>query len=65
MKPALTLLAVLATLAACGRTGPPRAPGPPDQIIYPRGYPALPKDSVAPTGPAPLMPNMPLVVPTR
>ena len=35
----LTLLAALA-LAACGRVGPPRPPGPPDQITYPRAYPA-------------------------
>ncbi len=40
MRPlALTLLAALA-LAACGRVGPPRPPGPVDQITYPRGYPA-------------------------
>ncbi len=64
MRAALALLAI-ASLAACGRIGPPRAPGPPDQIIYPRGYPALPKDATAPVGPAPVMPNVPLAVPTR
>lgn len=36
---AVTLLAVLA-LAGCGRVGPPRPPGPADQITYPRSYPA-------------------------
>ncbi|MDB5415751.1 MAG: hypothetical protein JWR10_4086, partial [Rubritepida sp.] len=36
------LLAVFAALAlvACGRVGPPRPPGPRDQITYPRPYPA-------------------------
>ncbi|MFB9970533.1 hypothetical protein ACFFMP_11160 [Pseudoroseomonas cervicalis] len=32
-------LAALA-LAGCGRPGPIRAPGPADQITYPRSYPA-------------------------
>jgi len=26
-------------LAACGKVGPPEAPGPPDQITYPKTYP--------------------------
>jgi hypothetical protein len=40
MKPlALTLMGARA-LAACGRVGPPRPPGPTDQITYPRQYPA-------------------------
>lgn len=40
MKPlALALMGALA-LAACGRVGPPRPPGPVDQITYPRSYPA-------------------------
>jgi predicted small lipoprotein YifL len=28
-----------AMLAACGKKGPPEAPGPPDQITWPRTYP--------------------------
>ncbi|MFT8244707.1 hypothetical protein [Roseomonas sp. BN140053] len=38
-----TLLLFLAAgllLAACGRPGPIRAPGPQDQITYPRTYPS-------------------------
>ena len=26
-------------LSACGRKGAPRPPGPPNQVIYPKGYP--------------------------
>lgn len=37
---ALLALAMLAPLAACGRAGPPRAPGPQGAITYPRTYPA-------------------------
>jgi len=33
------LLLALA-LAACGRAGPPRPPGPPEAINYPRVFPA-------------------------
>ena len=35
----LLALALLA-LAACGRKGAPSPPGPPDQVTYPRVYPA-------------------------
>lgn len=36
----LLVLAMAAPiLAACGRAGPPRPPGPTDQITYPRIYP--------------------------
>ncbi len=27
-------------LAACGKVGAPQPPGPPDQVTYPRSYPA-------------------------
>jgi hypothetical protein len=40
--PAAALLAALC-LAACGKKGPPSPPGPPDEIIFPRGYPVAPK----------------------
>ncbi|MDO9708058.1 hypothetical protein [Paracraurococcus lichenis] len=35
----LLVLLALGTLAACGRAGPPRVPGPKEAVIYPRGYP--------------------------
>jgi predicted small lipoprotein YifL len=65
MKNALTLMAALALLAACGRTGPPRAPGPADQIVYPRAYPTPPKGTTAPTTPVVAAPSVPLAVPPR
>ncbi len=37
----LVLVLVLgAALAACGKKGAPSPPGPADQVIYPRTYPA-------------------------
>jgi len=39
---ALAILAALLSLTACGRVGPPRAPGPASAITYPRLYPAAP-----------------------
>lgn len=53
-----SLLAVLAlaSLAACGRAGPPRVPGPPDQVIFPRAYPVeppRPAPQAAPESPTP------------
>ena len=39
MRVLLALLLIL-TVAACGKRGPPVAPGPADQVTYPRGYPA-------------------------
>jgi predicted small lipoprotein YifL len=35
------LLLLLAALAACGKVGPPVPVGPPDQVTYPRVYPAF------------------------
>lgn len=52
MRPIVALLA-LGLLAACGRVGPPRPPGPPDQVTYPRPYPA-PDRPVTPPGVAPV-----------
>ena len=57
---AIVALLALTLLAACGRVGPPRAPGPPGQVTYPRPYPALdprptPAPATAPT-PAPSTP---------
>ncbi len=45
MRFGIAMLA-LGLLAACGRVGPPRPPGPADQVTFPRPYPAL--DRVAP-----------------
>ncbi|GGG24951.1 hypothetical protein GCM10010964_11230 [Caldovatus sediminis] len=39
-RAAMLLLAAAALLAACGRVGPVRPPGPPDQVTYPRTYPS-------------------------
>ncbi len=38
----LALLVLPLALAACGRVGPVRAPGPPERIVYPRLYPYVP-----------------------
>ncbi len=40
MRAALALAALLA-LAGCGRYGPPRPPGPAEQVTFPRAFPAL------------------------
>jgi predicted small lipoprotein YifL len=40
MRRALLLAAALLTLVACGRKASPTPPGPPDQVTYPRAYPA-------------------------
>ena len=40
-KRSLTFLLLLTlTLTACGRKGPPNAPGPPEKVTFPRSYPA-------------------------
>jgi len=33
-------MALVLSVAACGKRGPPQPPGPPDQLTYPRTYPA-------------------------
>lgn len=37
---AATLLLALALLASCGKKGSPNAPGPANEITYPRSYPS-------------------------
>jgi predicted small lipoprotein YifL len=39
MRILLALLMAL-TVVSCGKRGPPVAPGPADQVTYPRSYPA-------------------------
>jgi predicted small lipoprotein YifL len=39
VKAVLALAVAVGLLAGCGKKGPPDAPGPPDQIIYPKTYP--------------------------
>lgn len=40
MRLFIALLLVAGTLAACGRSGGIRPPGPAEDIIYPRSYPS-------------------------
>ncbi len=35
----LVVLALAMLAGACGKVGPVRAPGPPEEITYPRAYP--------------------------
>jgi hypothetical protein len=46
----------LAALAACGRVGPPHAPGPKEAIIYPRAFPRYPPQPLPQGPPAPKAP---------
>jgi predicted small lipoprotein YifL len=39
LRAVLGTLALVLVLAACGKVGPVRPPGPPDQITHPRQYP--------------------------
>ncbi|MBP0494315.1 hypothetical protein [Roseomonas indoligenes] len=52
---ALALLAAsMLALTACGRVGPVRAPGPRQDIVYPRSYPYIPLAAPPPAAvPAP------------
>jgi predicted small lipoprotein YifL len=40
MKALCLFAAALLLLAACGRAGSIRPPGPPEQVTYPRAYPS-------------------------
>jgi predicted small lipoprotein YifL len=40
MKAVAVLLVATLALAACGRAGSIRPPGPPDQVTWPRTYPS-------------------------
>ena len=40
LRGALVVLAACCLLAACGRVGPIRPPGPPEAVVYPRTYPS-------------------------
>lgn len=56
----VAILLALVSLAACGRVGPPRVPGPPDRVVYPRLYPA--RDTPAPANalPGAVLPPVPM-----
>jgi predicted small lipoprotein YifL len=57
---ALLALAGVVSLAACGRAGPPRVPGPKEAVIYPRAYPQYPPQPAPQAAPpAPSTPAMP------
>jgi predicted small lipoprotein YifL len=39
LRATLGVLALTVALVACGKVGPVRPPGPPDEITHPRQYP--------------------------
>ena len=41
MRAALAIALLASLLAGCGKKGSPVPPGPPDQVTYPRTYPAF------------------------
>lgn len=74
MRRAVLLLALLPlALDGCGRSGPPRPPGPREAITHPRAYPApdpLPPMTLPPQSPETQMtpgdlltPSPPLILP--
>ena len=60
----LGLMALL-VLAGCGRLGPPRPPGPADQITYPRAYPAPTAEERAETNARRAAAGLPALPPPR
>jgi predicted small lipoprotein YifL len=40
LRATLGMLALTVALVACGKVGPVRPPGPPDEITHPRQYPS-------------------------
>ncbi len=55
-RAAVLVLLMASPLAACGRAGPPRPPGPREAITYPRIYPA-PESAPVPPAPAAAIPQ--------
>jgi predicted small lipoprotein YifL len=47
----LAFALVAVSLAACGRLGPIRPPGPAESITYPRQYPVQPRPAAPPADP--------------
>jgi len=61
---ALTLLAGLA-VAACGRVGPPRPPGPAEAITHPRFFPALTREERIQANESRILQGLPPLPPPR